>query len=112
MAFVETSSNTLSSNVGSEDTLLETSTGGVYQLTVSLANLTGSEEVTLRIYTKVRSSSSASVVYTATYKFAQGTDNATVQSPPFGCPHYYKATLTQTGGSSRQYAWSVANYAG
>lgn len=90
---------------GSEQTLSNRTTDGVYQLVVSTTNLANGDTVEFRVKTKPRDAAGATqLAYYACY--------ANVQSVPIklSVPVVGSAvdfTLKQTTGTNRAYEWSV-----
>lgn len=110
MALSVTASGTQTAAISTEHTLNAPTAGNVYQLAVSLANMANGDVVELRFKRKVLSSGSAEVVFTATYKDAQGVDGAVALSPPVPCPHGCTVTLKQTAGTGRNFDWSLEEF--
>jgi hypothetical protein len=110
MAVSENTGGTQTATVGTEHTLATVNTAGTYQLIVDLDNLANGDVVELRIKVKARSTSTAKVLFVATYSNAQGPDGALAISPPVPAPHQFIATLKQTAGTGRNFEWSIYQY--
>ena len=105
MAITVQDSGTQTAVVSTEHTL-ETVTGlGVYQLFVDCSNLALGDTVVVRIYCKVLSGSSSAIMFEASYSHPQS--YVVKASEPVTNPYELVFKLEQTGGSARDFEWSV-----
>lgn len=91
--------------LGTEHVLATITTEGVYQLEVDAANLVNGENLTLKIYGKVRSTDTEALIYEAHFENAQV--KQFLQSLAVPTPHHAKFTLEQNGGIGRAFPWGV-----
>lgn len=107
MAVTEKTGGSQTATLGTEHPLATVTDAGIYQLRVFLTNLAAGDIVLLRIYVKARNATDAEgVIYEKTYgpivpneKYA---DSIAVQSAG-----HFKATLQQTDGTGRVWAWVI-----
>lgn len=91
--------------LGTEEDLATSVTGKTYVLVVDTANLTGTEVLDLRLYAIVLAAGTERLAYRATYVGAQG---APIKySVPVPANISIRATITQTNGTLRAFAWSL-----
>lgn len=100
-------SGTLTSTVGTEQTLLDlaTPTFLVYMAKIDLTNMISGDIVILNIYNKVLSGGNLTLFFTQTYNGVQ--NPAGQPSVPLPADQEIKFTLYQTAGSPRTYPWTV-----
>lgn len=94
--------------ISTEHTLATITTAGTYQLALDLANLAdGStpDVLTVKLYTKCRSTDSERLSESWEFIGAQGKPNW--RSNPELSPHHIKVTITQTQGTGRAIPWAV-----
>lgn len=109
MAVSVKTSGTQTATLTTEHTLATITDAGTYQLAVDLDNLVNDETVTLRIKVKIASGKSSKLLFEAIYKHDQGTQVIAL-SPPVPAPIEFVATLTQTGGTGRDFDWAIYSY--
>jgi hypothetical protein len=80
-------------------------TNKTYVLVVDTFNLANGEEVEFTLYTKVLSGGTERIAYRKSYTHAQ--IEAIKYSPPVPADISFKASIKQTGGTLRAYAWKV-----
>lgn len=105
MALAVVQQNTQAATVGTEHTLATETGSKVYVLVVDLGPLANGDVVELTIYTKVRSTSTERVAYSASYAHAQVEPNK--YSIPVPSDVSFKATLKQTAGTGRSFDWKL-----
>lgn len=110
MAVTQTNNGTQSATLDTEHTLATITTAGVYVLRVNLNNLANADRVVLRAKTKVLSTSSSLLEFSAAFEHAQA-DKVAV-SIPIPVVHELIFTLEQTDGTARSFEWSVLNLQG
>jgi hypothetical protein len=98
-------SGTQAATVGTEHTLATDTSNKTVVLAVDLGNMAAGDTVELRIYTKILSTSTERVAYSAVFQHAQGMPN--VYSVPVPANISVKATLKQTAGTGRSFDWSL-----
>ena len=90
---------------GSEQTLDQRTTDGVYQLVISTTNMTNGDVVVLRVKTKPRDAAGAvQLAYYACYANEQSVP-IKLSVPVAGSA--VDTTLEQTAGTYRAYEWSI-----
>ncbi len=103
---LEDSGTEASTAGGTEDTLTTLTTKlKSLVLEVDTAALLNGEVLSLAIYSKTLSGGTERLVYHQTYSHVQAIPIKV--SPPVASDISYKATLTQTGGSTHNYPWKV-----
>lgn len=103
---VISSGTTTPGTLGVEEDLDASDTSGkTYVLVVDTANLTGSELLELRLYTKVLSGGTSRLAYTATFVGVQG--EPIKYSVPVPANIEIRATIEQTGGTLRAFPWAL-----
>ena len=108
MAMTVLGSGTQTATISTEHTL-DTDTSGVATvLAVDLGNLAAGDIVELRLYTKILTGSTERLAYFAVYANVQGCPN--VYSVPVPADISVKATLKQTAGTGRAFAWSLLGF--
>lgn len=90
---------------GTEHTLNAPTASGIYVLVVDCNALSGTEVVELRAKEKVLSGGTERVVTLSA--FPAGLTEPIARSIPYTWPYGGTFTLTQVGGSSRSFPWSV-----
>ncbi len=105
MAVTVASDGTQSATPGTEHTLYAPSTAGMYILIVDVNALSGAEVVELRAKEKALTAGTERVV--SLMVFPSGLVEPITRSIPFSWPYGGTFTLTQVGGSSRSFPWSV-----
>jgi hypothetical protein len=80
-------------------------TNATYVLEVDTNNLALGETVELHIYVMVLSGGTERLAYRVAYTHVQG--EPIKISPPVPSPYSYRATITQTGGTLRAFAWNI-----
>lgn len=91
--------------ISTEHTLTTITDAGSYVLSVDTSNLTGSDEVRIKVKTKIRSTSSSNVAYRSILIPSSTPNFYTI---PIKSEHEYIVTLEQTAGTGRNFDWSVA----
>lgn len=94
---------------GTEQTLVEETTAGVYNAFIDLTNLAGGttpDLVRIRVYIKVLTGGTARILHEETY---QGGLVGDVPFFHFAVPvaYYYKLTIDREQGTDRAYDWHV-----
>lgn len=105
MAVTVASDGTQTATPGSEHTLYGPTTAGVYVLVVDANALAGVEVLELRAKEKVLSGGTERTV--TIQSFPSGLTEPITRSIPYTWPYGGTFTLTQVGGSSRSFPWSV-----
>lgn len=93
--------------VGTEHTLVEETSPGVYQLQVICSDMRAGDEVELKVYSKVLSGDTAVVELFGTYGYNSIVDSPLVTTIPITTDLYIKCTLKQTAGTSKQFPWAL-----
>ena len=88
-----------------EHTLATITDAATYVLNVDTANLADGEELTLRVYGKVRSGGTERLMYSHNVANAQAYNHWV--SLPVATAIHVKYTLEQNGGTGRVYPWAV-----
>lgn len=91
-------------------TVSSQTTDGIYQLFLDLSNLTSTEEYRLRIYEKVRSSTSQRIVQEVIFSGAQTAEPIYV-TPSLLLLHGWTFTLKKNQGTDRSISWSIRSVA-
>lgn len=91
--------------IGTEHTLATDTTGKTYLLVVDGGNNANGDTLELRIYTKVRSTSTERLAYYEAFSNVLGEPN--LYSVPVPADVSFKATLKQTAGTGRDFDWKV-----
>lgn len=107
MASVKTSGSQ-TCTISTEHTLATITDAGIYQLHLDLANLadgTTPDILTVKLYTKCRSSDTERLSEAWEFIGAQGKPNW--RSNPELSPHHVKFTITQSQGTGRAIPWAV-----
>lgn len=107
MASVNTSGSQ-TCTISTEHTLATINTAGVFQLALDLANLadgTTPDILTVKLYTKCRSSDSE--VLSEAWEFIGAQGKPGWRSNPELSPHHVKFTITQSQGTGRAIPWAV-----
>lgn len=105
MAVTSAASGTQTAVLTTEHTLATKTDAGVYVLVVDTANLANDETLELKLKTKAKSGGTSRLAYSAIYKHAQGDPNK--YSIPVPIDTEIIATLTQTGGTGRDFDWNL-----
>jgi len=103
MALAIVSSGTQAATVGTEHTLVTSTTGKTYVLVVDANAMANADVLELRIKTKVLSASTSRLAYIASYAHVQAMPNK--YSPPTPANIEIVCTLKQTAGTGRSYDW-------
>lgn len=90
-----------------EEDITTITDAGVYQLNLRLGELADDETVDVKAYLKVQSAATEDQVWAASVRGDQG-DRALL-SLPLMSAHSIRFSLEQSGGSVRDYVWSVFN---
>lgn len=109
MAVSVKTSGTQTATLTTEHTLATVTDAGTYQLIVDVDNLVNGETVVLKIKVKSISGQSSKLLWSTVLVNDQGA-NALVISPPIPAPIEFVATLTQTGGTGRDFVWGIYSY--
>lgn len=99
-------SGTQTAVISTEHSLSTQTTAATYVLMVNLTNLVNGDIVELRLKTKVLTGDTAEEIYGPTYQNDQGS-KPIVASPPVVSMFSIEATLKQTAGTARSFAWSL-----
>lgn len=94
--------------ISTEHTLATITTAGVFQLALdlnALADGTTPDILTVKLYTKCRSSDTERLSESWEFIGAQGKPNW--RSNPELSPHHVKFTITQSAGTGRDVPWAV-----
>jgi hypothetical protein len=105
MALSVKASGAQAATPGSEHDLLDTSDPGIYTLWVDVAALVADEVIELRVYSNALSGGTERLTHYA--EFVSNSGQPLVRTPPYDVPWGARFTLTQVGGSSRSFPWSV-----
>jgi hypothetical protein len=101
-------SGTQTATVGTEHDLATTiTTAGAYVLVVDANALAAGESVTVGIYEKVLSGGTQRKMAQYAHSWPGSTTVPVLQTPAFNLEIEGKVTLTQAGGSSRAFPWSL-----
>lgn len=106
MAASVVSDGSQTATLSTEHALYDSTIAGTFQLAVDTTNLTSTEIVELRVYTKIRTSGGTYRQAGAVTVYAGDTSPASI-SPPLLCPNGVKYTLKQIGGTGRAFDWAV-----
>lgn len=107
MAASVVTSGTQTATISTEHSLYDSSgTAGTFQLAVDTTNLTSTESVELRVYTKVINTS-GTYRQAAVVTVTAGDQSPASISPPLLCPNGAKFTLKQISGTGRAFDWAV-----
>jgi hypothetical protein len=107
MAVSEQTSGSQTATLDTEHTLATISAAGVFILVVDTANMVNGDIMTLRLYTKCRSTDTSRMAFSATYAHVQAEPNK--YSTPVPSNVELIATLEQTDGTGRAFPWSILN---
>lgn len=91
--------------IDTEHTLSTITDAGSYVLAVDTVNMVLGDKLTLRISTKVRSTGTTRLAYSASY--GQNQSEPVKLSIPVASVHEFIATLEQTDGTGRTYNWEI-----
>lgn len=91
--------------ISTEHTLATITDAGVYQLYVDTSNMQSGDDLVLRVYGKNTSGDAEVLIYQGLFSDEQETP--LLVSPIVISPHYFKVTLEQTGGTGRDFNWSI-----
>jgi len=103
MTLAIVSSGTQAATVGTEHTLVTSTTGKTYVLVVDTNAMANGDVLELRIKTKVLSGSSSRLAYPANYTNVQAMPNK--YSPPVPANIEIVCTLKQVAGTGRSFDW-------
>lgn len=106
MAASVVSSGTQTATLTTEHAVYDSTTAGTFQFVVDTSNLTSTETVELRAYTKVINSS-GTYRQAAVVVVSAGDASPASISQPFLCPNGVKFTLKQPAGTGRSFDWAV-----
>ena len=98
-------SGTQAAVIGTEHTLLTTTTVGNYVFKVVKAAMQAGDTLELRIYDTVLSGGVSRVAYEVTYSGVQPADDMISISVPIPILVQFVATLKQTVGTGRSFPW-------
>lgn len=106
-------SGTLASVVASEEQIARVQANGSYVLLIDLANMTGTDQLTLRAKQAVLSGGTRNTAYdyTPAAAGAQSDPDVLMISLPISSPYDAEWTLEQTAGSARNYPYDVVKVA-
>ncbi len=90
---------------GTEQTVVTSAVAGVFVFAIDLENMASGDSITIRIKTKVLSSSTSREVVQAIYTDAQVDPDIHVESIPIVSPQEVVVTVEQTAGTNRNYQW-------
>lgn len=93
--------------IGVEHTLATITDLGSYVSSVDISNTAAGDEGVIRVYKKVRASSSSELIYPARFSHISKISNI-IESIPVRSNHEYILTLEQTAGTGRSYDWEVS----
>jgi hypothetical protein len=114
MAVTAQGSNTQTSVITTEHTLLDVAVAGTFTLHVDTVNLAAGDVLELRIYQIVLTGGTRRVAYFQQYAGAQQADDVIKVSVPISNEltdsGSLRFTLKQTFGSVRTYPWKVLKY--
>lgn len=91
-----------------EHTLVTITQQGTYELQVDMTDLTGTELLTLRAYSKILNSSSEVLMDSHQLKATHPIQ--LLRTVPRGTPFYLRYSIEQTNGTGRTFPWSVIAY--
>lgn len=115
MAVTAAGSGTQAATVGTEHTLLDTSSAGTYTFEVDANALAGGDTLELRIYKMVLTGGTRRVAYFQSYAGVQSSDDKIKISVPVSTDltdsGALRFTLKQTVGTGRSFPWKVLKYA-
>jgi len=100
-------SGTQTATIGTEHTLLTTTTPGDYALKVDKNAMQAGDSLELRIYDTVLSGGVSRVAYKYSSSGAQPTDDMIAISVPIPIDIGVTFTLKQTAGTGRAFPWKV-----
>jgi len=106
MAITTISSGTQLAVISTEHTLATQTDPLTYVFVLDLVNLAASDELTIRLKSKVLVGGVTQTTYTAHYGPTVPT-NLTVVSVPLPSAHEFVVTLEQTAGTGRNFPWEV-----
>lgn len=109
MAVSVKTSGTQTATLTTEHTLATVTDAGTYQLVVDVDNLANGETVVLKIKVKAKSGETSKLLWSMVLTHDQSA-SALVISPPVPAPIEFVATLTQTGGTGRDFVWAIYSY--
>lgn len=89
---------------GTEQTVFESDEVGEFSGYVDLANMVAGDEVTVRVYIKIKSDGDYRKWKGYTFNDAQ--DESALRMPPLQCSYGYKATLQQIEGTYRTFDYT------
>lgn len=96
---VGTNGTTTLTGSGTEDTIIDTPTAGVYVPNISLANMVNGDVIRLRIYKYDSAAGTAVLEFDCEYANVQNI--AFKQCPMIDAPYGFKWTMTQITGTGR-----------
>jgi hypothetical protein len=104
-------STTELSFVSGTSALQEVTDDGIYQLFLDLNTVANGDVFEVRVYEKVRSSSTKRVAHHFVIADAQGTDGAIAVTPPLQLMHGWDMTIDRTAGADRTIEYSIRKVA-
>jgi len=105
MALSSVGSGTQTATLDTEHTLDTETSAGVYVLAVDLNNMANADVVILRLKTKVKTGATSRLAFSRSYADIQ--TEKIVYSPPVPVDTEIIATLEQTDGTGRDFAWNL-----
>lgn len=105
MAITVVGSGTQTAVLDTEHELYATTSSGHYSASVDLLNMATGDITIIRIYKKVLTGSSQTLI--DSYTFSEAQTKKVLFVPFVCCPFGYRITLEQTDGTGRDYPWSV-----
>lgn len=115
MAVTAQGSGTQAASIGTEHTLLDIATTGVYTWHVDMVNMAAGDIVELRVYQMVLTGGTRRVAYYVVLVDAQPADGLIYISDEIGNEltdsGALRYTLKQTSGTGRNFPWKVLRYA-
>ena len=98
-------SGTQTAVISTEHTLYEVTTPNYYTGSINLGNMASGDTTEIRLYKKILTGSTQDLIDVWTFTDAQ--TKTVFYIPPVSAPFGVKITLKQTGGTGRNYDWSV-----
>ena len=105
MAFSSLAHSITTAVIGTEHTLLSTTSAYIFVLQVNCGSMYLGDETELRVKTRVVSEASLAVGYISIYAHQQGVPIK--WSPPVPANQGVDITLKQTGGTGRDFMWRI-----
>lgn len=114
MAISEHTSGSQTATISTEHTLNGTTpetTDGIFQFFVDVNAMAAGDVLELRIKEKCRAADTQRVVFKATLRDDQSTDDEMWVSPTLILLHGWDFTLKQTAGTGRAFPWAIRKVA-